>query len=85
MKQRWTKDEVFEVVKDNIRKVMFDLPDESIDRSKSLKELGANSLDRSEIAMGSMEALGLNFSLRQLANVENVDGLVDLLHEKLSL
>jgi acyl carrier protein len=85
VKQQWTKDEVFEVVKDNIRKVMFDLPDGSIDRSKNLKDLGANSLDRSEIAMGSMEALGLNFSLREFANVKNVDGLVDLLHEKLSI
>lgn len=78
-----TKDEVFELVKKKILDVLFDLPQESIDRSKSLKDLGANSLDRSEIAMASMEALGLKFPLRELAGVKTIDLLVNLLHEKL--
>lgn len=83
MTKQMTKDEVFALVKSRILDVLFDLPEDAIDRTQSLKDLGANSLDRSEIAMASMEALGLDFPLRELAGVKNIDGLVNLLHEKL--
>lgn len=83
VEQRMTKDEVFDVVKSNILRVLFDLPEERIDRSLSLKDLGANSLDRSDIAMGSMEALGLSFPLRELAGLKNIEDLVSLLHARL--
>jgi polyketide biosynthesis acyl carrier protein len=82
--KQMTKDEVFEVVKKNILEVLFDLPADAVDRTKSLKDLGANSIDRGEIAMASMEALGLHFPLRELAGVQNIEGLVSALHDKLS-
>lgn len=78
-----TKEEVFEVVKKKILEVLFELSPDAIDRTKSLKDLGANSIDRSEIAMASMEALGLQFPLRELAGVKSIEGLVSVLHEKL--
>ncbi|NUQ72863.1 MAG: hypothetical protein HUU21_04830 [Polyangiaceae bacterium] len=78
-----SKDEVFAVVKKQILEVLFELPPDAVDRSKSLKDLGANSIDRSEIAMASMEALGLNFPLRELAGIKNIEELVSTLHEKL--
>ena len=83
MTKPMTKDEVFALVKTKILDVLFDLPEDAVDRTKSLKDLGANSLDRSEIAMASMEALGLNFPLRELAGVKSIESLVSLLHEKL--
>lgn len=83
MNAKMSKDEVFTVVKKQILEVLFELPPDAVDRSKSLKDLGANSIDRSEIAMASMEALGLNFPLRELAGIKNIEELVSTLHEKL--
>ncbi|MCK6591964.1 MAG: phosphopantetheine-binding protein [Polyangiaceae bacterium] len=83
MNAKMSKDEVFAVVKKQILEVLFELPPDAVDRSKSLKDLGANSIDRSEIAMASMEALGLNFPLRELAGIKNIEELVSTLHEKL--
>ena len=50
----------------------------------SLKDLGANSLDRAEIVTGSMEDLGLSFPMRELAKISNIRELVAFLHSKAS-
>lgn len=76
-------DEVFTVVKDKIIEVLFDIDPSLIDRNKSLTDLGASSLDRTDIALMAMEDLGLSFPGRELAGVQDIGGLVDLLWAKL--
>ncbi len=83
MSEAIDRDHVLRVVKEQIVEVMMDLAEDDIDPSKALKDYGANSLDRSEIALNAMDALGLSFPARELAQVNNIDGLVALLHDKL--
>lgn len=78
-----TKTEIFEIVVRNTRDVLPTLADHRIAPTDSLKALGANSLDRSEIVMMTLEALRLALPLAATAKAKNIDELVSLLHENL--
>jgi polyketide biosynthesis acyl carrier protein len=77
-----TQEQVFEVVKAKIIEVLGDVPPASIRRDVSLSDLGANSLDRVEVASLSMQALSLRFPVRELGKVSNIGELVEALHQK---
>ena len=76
-----SKEHVYEVVKNAVMEILPDLNPEIISIEKSLKELGANSIDRMEVVTMSMEELGLKIPLMSFANVSNIEGLVDVLVE----
>ncbi len=58
-----------------------DLDPDNVDTSLSMKDLGANSLDIVEVVSCSMRELKVKVPRSQLAKLENVDQLVDLLFE----
>jgi len=78
-----SKEHVYEVVKKVIMEVLPDVKLEQISIEKKLKEYGANSIDRMEIAAMSMEQLDLKIPLMSFAQVSNIEGLVDVLTENL--
>ncbi|MBL6447898.1 acyl carrier protein [Fulvivirga sp. 29W222] len=75
-----SKEHVFEVVKKIVMEVLPDVGPEQISMEISLKDLGANSIDRMEVVTMSMEELGLKIPLMSFAHVSNVEGLVDVLN-----
>lgn len=75
-----TKTEIFEVIKRNLLEVLPDLDQARIDPRHSMKDLGANSIDRADVVIQSMQDLQLKFPLHELAGVENIQGLIDFLH-----
>ncbi len=75
------RDEIFAVVRRNAASVLS-IQADTIPLKGKLVDLGANSIDRMEIVTMTMEALGLRFSLVELAQVENIEELVGFLHEK---
>lgn len=76
-----SKEHVFEVVKNVVMEVLPDVKPEEISMERSLKELGANSIDRMEVVTMSMEELDLKIPLMSFAQVSNIEGLVDVLTE----
>jgi polyketide biosynthesis acyl carrier protein len=74
-----TREDVAAVVAGCIRDILMDVDDEKIAAARSLKDLGANSIDRVEIASLAMEKLRLTFPLSELAGVNTIAGLVDAL------
>ncbi len=79
-----TREEVFEVVKKNIREVLFNLNGQDIPIEVSLKELGANSLDRADITVQCLEDLQIKIPLVEFGSVKNIEGLVELLTRKVN-
>jgi polyketide biosynthesis acyl carrier protein len=79
-----SKEKVYEVVKSVIMEVIPGLKPETISIEKSLKELGANSIDRMEVVTLSMEALELKLPLMSFAAVSNIEGLVNVLFDSYS-
>ena len=50
-----------------------------MDRRTSLKALGANSIDRADIIMMTLETLALNIPLHEMAKAENIGDLAGML------
>ena len=78
-----SKTEIFEIVARNTRDVIPTLGSHPIALNDSLRALGANSLDRSEIVIMTLEALQLSLPLATTARAQNIDELVNLLHASL--
>ena len=74
------RDQVFEIVKQNICRVLPDIDGHDIDSTDRLVDLGANSVDRAEIAILAMEELSLQIPRIELAGIKNIGGLVDVLY-----
>jgi len=77
------KEEVFEMVIRHAREVVPGLEEHRFEPSQSLKDLGANSIDRSEIVMMTLESLSLKMALVETARAANIGELVNILHAKL--
>jgi acyl carrier protein len=68
------------VVRKHLLEVVPDLQESNIDMARSMKDLGANSLDIVEVVSCSMRELKVKVPRSELSKLTNMDGLVDLLH-----
>jgi len=76
------KDKIFEVLIDNICQVLPKLKGHEFIYSDRLKDLGANSIDRSEIVIMTLESLALKVPLIDIAAANNLGELTDILYER---
>jgi polyketide biosynthesis acyl carrier protein len=72
------QEQVFAIVKSKVIEVLGNVSPEQITPEISLVDLGANSIDRVEVAMYSMEALGLAIPRNELQGIQNLKGLVQI-------
>ena len=79
-----TREQVLDVVKSHIVDTLEDIDETTIDPDKSMKELGANSLDIVEIVSCSMRELKVKVPRSELSKLENITQLVDLLCETIN-
>ena len=75
-----SKRKVFDGIKKNTLQVLMDLDPEQVTIDTSLTELGANSVDRVEVVMYSIEDLDIDVPRTELHGVKDIRSLVDLLH-----
>lgn len=76
-------DRVLQVLYRHTREILPDLASHDFKGSDSLRSLGANSIDRSEIVMLTLETLGLRVPMIELAKAENLDELAGLIASKM--
>lgn len=76
------KNEIFEIIKENILEVIPDLSVDDITMNDSLKEIGANSVDRADIIMFSMESLNIRIPMVKFGNAKNIGEIVDIMCEE---
>lgn len=74
---------VFEIVKTQVLAVLPDLEGQSLTYDAQLSDLGANSMDRVEVATFSQQELGIMVPSEKLAGVNNIGDLVRLLYATL--
>jgi polyketide biosynthesis acyl carrier protein len=77
------QEDVIEVIIRHAREVIPRLESHTFRHDDSLRELGANSVDRSEIVMMTLETLSLHIPLIDLARAENIAELAGILHSRL--
>lgn len=75
--------EVFETITTHVREVLPALEEHDFQLTDSLRELGANSIDRSEVVMMTLESLSLNIPLIAIAKAENIGELADIFYQKM--
>ena len=74
-------EQVFAIVRKHLMITVDGLQESQIDLAKSMKDLGANSLDIVEIVSVTMRELKVKVPRSELAKLNNLGGLVDLLYE----
>jgi acyl carrier protein len=74
------RDDVQKVVVKHLVDAVDGLQAEGIDPKRSMKDLGANSLDIVEVVSSSMRELKVKIPRSELAKLTNLEQLVDLLH-----
>jgi acyl carrier protein len=75
------RDDVQKVVVKHLVDAVDGLQAEGIDPKRSMKDLGANSLDIVEVVSSSMRELKVKIPRSELAKLTNLEQLVDLLHK----
>jgi polyketide biosynthesis acyl carrier protein len=76
-------EDIFAIIVGHTREVLPGLDDHPFQFSDSLRNLGANSIDRSEIVMLTLESLSLKIPMIDVAKAENMGELAGLLHARL--
>jgi acyl carrier protein len=75
-----TRDEVLAVVQKHLADTVEGIEGKEIDPARSMKDLGANSLDIVEVVSCSMRELKVKVPRAELNKLTNINELVDLLH-----
>jgi NADPH:quinone reductase-like Zn-dependent oxidoreductase/3-oxoacyl-(acyl-carrier-protein) synthase/thioesterase domain-containing protein/acyl carrier protein/SAM-dependent methyltransferase len=74
---------VTRVVLDEVRRGLPEVPPEAICPERGMSELGANSIDRVEMTLAAMSALGVDVPPRDLMGLTTIGALIDVLHRRL--
>lgn len=78
-----SKDEIFNLITGHVVEILPELEEHKFEYSDQLKMLGANSLDRAEIVMMTLESLELEIPRVELFGATNIGELTELLYAKL--
>ncbi|MES2824526.1 MAG: acyl carrier protein [Pseudomonadota bacterium] len=78
------KEAILEIIAGHICEVIPRLKDHKFEETDSMRDLGANSIDRSEIIMMTLESLSLNIPLIVIARAENIGELASILQDKMA-
>ncbi|PIQ98164.1 MAG: acyl carrier protein [Nitrospinae bacterium CG11_big_fil_rev_8_21_14_0_20_56_8] len=76
-----SREEIWNVIHKHLVDTVENLDGQEIDTSKSIMDLGANSLDIVEIVSCSIRELKIKVPRNELNNLKNIDELIDLLHK----
>lgn len=76
-----TRDDVLAVVKRHLVDTVEGIDTAQVDPEKSMKDLGANSLDIVEVVSCSMRELKVKIPRAELNKLTNINELVDLLYK----
>lgn len=80
-----TKAEIFSVVQGHMLEILTKLAPGDVRSDISMRDLGANSIDRAEVVVKSMADLGLKIPLIEFGNVSSIGELVDVFYEKVQV
>lgn len=75
-----TRDDVLGVVRRHTLEVLIDVDPADFDTNRSLREVGAKSLDVLEIVSSSMKSLKIKVPRPELVDVQTVNQLVDVFY-----
>lgn len=82
-KENMDKEDIFKLIVEHVCDVLPELENHDFQQTDSLKDLGANSLDRAEIVMMVMESLTLDIPRIELLGVNNLGELTTVIYNRI--
>lgn len=73
------RDEIMRVLAENVAKVLPDVTERMVREAEQLADLGANSLDRMDIVVGTMDDLQIRVPTLEVGSAKDIDSLVSVL------
>jgi polyketide biosynthesis acyl carrier protein len=77
-----TRETVFEVITRMVVEILPQLRGREFQPTDVLEDLGANSMDRADIVVMTLQELGLSIPLTEVFGPRNIGELAELLHAK---
>ncbi len=78
-----TKDEIFSIIRSRLQDILPDIDPDQIMPEESMRDLGADSVERADVIIETMEELELKIPLNELGGLKNLQELVDFLHARI--
>ena len=75
-------DRIATIIKQQIVGIMLDLDINALSLSSSMRDLGLNSIDRVDVIMNTLEALGQNIPLVEFASARTLGDIVKIIGER---
>jgi acyl carrier protein len=75
-----SKEDILAVIRTHLSNAVDDVPADTIEPERSMKDYGANSLDIVEVVSASMRELRIKVPRAKLKELKDIQGLVDLLY-----
>ncbi|MCP4693335.1 MAG: acyl carrier protein [Desulfobacterales bacterium] len=75
------RESIFNIVIKYLDRALDGIDADKVDGSKSMVDLGANSLDIVEVVSSTMRELRIKVPRSKLKEMKNINALVDFLHE----
>lgn len=76
-----TKDEIFAVIRRHLIEVVPELADSQINPEHSMRDLGANSIDRMDVVIAAQDELGIKVPASDLARADDLRSLSEIFSE----
>ena len=76
------RDQISSTVRRFLARAVDGIDPQTVDTTRSMKDLGANSIDIVEVVSSTMRELRIKIPRTELIEVTNIDELVDLLHTR---
>lgn len=76
------KEDIFSIIVQHTCEIIPELEQHHFKLDDQLTDLGANSVDRAEIVMMTLESLSLQIPSIELSNARNLGDLAEILFEK---
>jgi len=76
------KNEILNLIKENLLEIIPELAGKEISENENLVDLGANSIDRGELITLTLERLDLDVSRIEFVSAQTINELADLIVEK---
>ncbi|KJY41848.1 hypothetical protein VR41_10700 [Streptomyces sp. NRRL B-1568] len=76
-----TPDQIFAVIRSNLLEVLPELTESQITLDRSMRELGANSIDRMDVVIAAQEDLGIKVPANALTQATDLKSLVAVFGE----
>ncbi|AWK48272.1 acyl carrier protein [Bacillus velezensis] len=75
--------EIFEVFKQNIYEVVPEIEGVKITIEDSLQDLGANSIDRAEIIMSTLESVKVSIPMVEFGKLKTIREIIEIIAARL--